>query len=281
MTRRTLRELMARYRLEPTLREAFVEGSHDASILQWVLSDSARNLAITPVEVVDVPYELLAQYGLSDGNRGRVLALGLELDKHGQAGLARCVADRDFLFLLEVESPRAETIIYTDYACIDVYVLESSSLNKFLQLGLGVQESGDHLLAAISDALIKLSCVRAALHELGDGSAVINNVGRCFRGEGDRVVLDVDDLIGRSVRSRASVPAVRNRAGELEGLVYDSRDAIRAGDLAEILFWRYRSALRRRGIRSSPGVRALLAPCLDATVRDQPLFVALRDFAHS
>lgn len=283
MTRRTIKELIARYRLEPSIREVFVEGTSDASLLRWVLADDGRRISITPIDMVDVPYDLLTRYDLSDGNRGRTLALGLELDAstHSNASSVRCIADRDFFYFLGIESPHATTIIYTDYSCIDVYAFSTASLDKFLHLGLGVQESGHDLGAAVSDALMQLSCIRAALHELGDGSAVIKNLGRCLRAHGDRVVLNIDDLLARSVRSEAALPGVRARVGELVDRISDERQAIHAGDLADILFWRYRALLQRRAIRSSKGVRALLAACLEPSVRDEPLFVALREFAQA
>ena len=55
MTRRTIPELVAKYRLNPGVREVYVEGEFDRRVIRWYLnSKQLRDVAVIRVEVVDV-----------------------------------------------------------------------------------------------------------------------------------------------------------------------------------------------------------------------------------
>jgi hypothetical protein len=113
--RRTLDELVARYVLEPDLRDIYVEGKTDKLFLEWFLRNrgiediavyeietvdisadklfepqlkdnkwflinrSIEDIAVYEIETVDISAERLFELQLKDNNRSRVITLALYL----------------------------------------------------------------------------------------------------------------------------------------------------------------------------------------------------------
>jgi hypothetical protein len=76
--RRTIEEIIVRYELEPSLRDIYVEGLEDKSLIEWFLSQHGQtNCAIYDVDTIEIPAELLFAENLVDGNRSRVIFLAL------------------------------------------------------------------------------------------------------------------------------------------------------------------------------------------------------------
>ena len=97
--RRTVSELLARYELEPTIRDVFVEGDGDSAIINWFTEEvGCKNVFVYDIGTVDVSEEFLTRLGLTNNNRSRVIALSKGLSSHSRAlsGRVVCIVDRDF-----------------------------------------------------------------------------------------------------------------------------------------------------------------------------------------
>ena len=107
MERRTIPELIARYKLHPTLRDVYVEGPFDKHLLQWFLQESGYDdVTIYVIDTVDVAAPSDGAYG-EDGTRGRVLSLIRVLERELQQDLwcALGIVDSDFDFALGIKRP--------------------------------------------------------------------------------------------------------------------------------------------------------------------------------
>ena len=72
--RRTIEELAARYELEPTLRDVYVEGAFDATVIGWVLREArCHNAAVYGIDTVNIPVAISSRYGLAEGSKGRIV----------------------------------------------------------------------------------------------------------------------------------------------------------------------------------------------------------------
>jgi len=99
--RRKLDELVARYVLEPSLHDVYVEGLTDKCIIQWFLEESnldTENVAVYEIDTIDIPTDRLFELGLNDNNRSRVIFLAFELQSRFEGSLPTviCIADKDF-----------------------------------------------------------------------------------------------------------------------------------------------------------------------------------------
>ena len=134
--RRRFEELVARYELEPSLRDIYVEGLTDKSLLEWFLEKCGiDNYAIYEIDTVEITAHELYNLGLNDNARSRVIALALKLNNYFKECLPSviCVADRDFDYLLGVSEFDCDLLLFTDYTSIEMYLFNPSIIQKFLQ----------------------------------------------------------------------------------------------------------------------------------------------------
>ena len=135
--RRTLDELVARYELEPDLRDIYVEGKTDKLFLEWFLRNRGiQNIVVYEIETVDISAEKLFELQLKDNNRSRVITLALYLqDKFPETTPhVICIADKDFDWLFDI-TYQCDLLFFTDYSCLEMYLFNELQLDniKFLE----------------------------------------------------------------------------------------------------------------------------------------------------
>lgn len=152
--RRPVADLVARYTLEPTVLDFFVEGPGDRMIVDWYLRQiGAKQASVYEIDVVEVP--LATQQG---GNKQRVVTLAQLLT--AQAGEGRfsvgCIADRD---LDEVVGGLVEDrhLVFTEGSSLDDFLLEPYVLDKFQML---------YLQRKVAEPTVLIDLVRPVLTEL-------------------------------------------------------------------------------------------------------------------
>lgn len=71
MIRRTIPELVAKYKLNSSVRDVFVEGQSDRKLLRWFMAAKGYDAAaVLEIDLIDVPPDMLAKYGLAETNPG-------------------------------------------------------------------------------------------------------------------------------------------------------------------------------------------------------------------
>jgi len=137
--RKRIDELVARYSLEPKLKDVYVEGEIDKYILEWFLTTINRqDINIYTIDTVEVSEDVLQLYGLGIGsNRSRVIALSAKLaiilppEIH-----ILCLADRDHEDYIPTNVNNS-FLVFTDYNSIELYLLKPSTIRKLFYLVLG------------------------------------------------------------------------------------------------------------------------------------------------
>ena len=91
--KKTLKELQDLYKLEPKLRDLYVEGSSDANFFRWYLKTRGVNgVGVYPVDVLDIPENIVRNYSLPLGSaKGRLIALSYELANTSASGHVMCI----------------------------------------------------------------------------------------------------------------------------------------------------------------------------------------------
>ena len=215
--RRTLDELVARYELEPDLRDIYVEGKTDKLFLEWFLRNrgiediavyeietvdisadklfepqlkdnkwflinrSIEDIAVYEIETVDISAERLFEIQLKDNNRSRVITLALYLqDKFPETTPhVICIADKDFDWLFDI-TYQCDLLFFTDYSCLEMYLFNETVLNKVLLLSLRISElTAINILNQLSKVLEDLFLIRAAKESLNINIAMLDNFGKC------------------------------------------------------------------------------------------------------
>jgi hypothetical protein len=176
--RRTLNEVKARLRLEPTIREIYVEGSFDRDIYRWALEHLAiSQVKVYPVSIVEIDSSIREKYNLTSGERQRVLALAYEMESGEDfKNQILCILDADYDYVLE--TPNTSTLIKrTTGTAAEMHFWDINVFIKFCRSVLGVEtpeENATRLMEKILPIVGAVFLLRAANESLKLGWSVIS-----------------------------------------------------------------------------------------------------------
>jgi hypothetical protein len=250
---REIDDLVALYKLEPSLRDVFVEGQSDASVVEWFLKTSGIPLAnVNEITFVNVPAQMVCGAGLEDNNRGRVIALANELERrlNGEGATITAIVDSDFAVLLGIDLNSC-FLMGTDYACMEMYFFNEQCLAKLLMLFVrGFPIAAAQVLADISAPLQELFLIRLANHTLGWNLKIIPYED-FFTLSGENTEFDRNLYIRRLLIANGQYPRLDGFLNEIEThrrrLTGDPRNQIHGHDFVAILA-RYIRLHRKRHI---------------------------------
>lgn len=131
LPRRTIDDIKTRYFVEPTLRDIYVEGYFDRLALNsWCEKNEEKNFVPYEIDSVDIPFDILKKYGLTEGNKQRVIALAKELDEL-QCDSYRCLVDKDFDHWLDTIE-QIPKLIWTDFSSLEMYFFSEQLIKRIL-----------------------------------------------------------------------------------------------------------------------------------------------------
>ena len=250
LARRSIDELIVRYELEPTLDDVFVEGAFDKEVLSAAfLNSGLPERAIYDIETVEVPMSLLASYGLSDGNKQRVIALSRELSKL-QGELAQlCLVDKDLDHWFG-ELEKNKVIKWTTHASIDLHFFSEGHLRDILLIACKATiQDFPEFLSSLRSVLLELYALRLADREL-NWNLKWHDPSTCLTKNGSKILFNLGVYTGRllqaNAKSRRTHEFEQSLAIWKSQLVNDCRQCIRGHDFVDVLVWASRSF---KGIR--------------------------------
>ena len=283
--RRTLEELVARYQLEPQLRDVYVEGTSDKYFVEWFLQEKAeRNVAVYEISTVQIAEEKVQCRGLENNNRGRVVAFAHDLEAAlGQESLqVTCVADRDFDLILSQEH-ECNLLLFTDYACIEMYLFEENCMGRFLLTicRCPFPLSAREILTELSNVLQQLFLIRLANQLLSLGLSWMT-FERCCRLTAGRVAFDVDEYITRYLNKSSMLAKKKAFVQTIDSwkpkLTSDPRYQMNGHDFVELLAWYIRRHAVDRSICRQEVVERCLFGCIGVQqLIHEPLLKCLLD----
>lgn len=250
--RQQLDELVSRYKLlRPKLRDIYVEGSSDKNLLEWFLREKGqRDFSIYEIDTVDIPAEKLQELGVSNNNKGRIIALALELERRlSPLHLdLTCIADRDFDVLFGKEYD-CELLLFTDYSSMEMYLWDESILNKFLTLGLGTSSvSAEGVLSTLAPVLEEVFLIRAANEDLELKMEWLDFTKSCSSSKSE-IVLKDDEFIDKYLNKnsqRANKQRFLEKIQQLRSVeIRETRSKIRGHDFIDLLCWYIKQELAK------------------------------------
>ena len=277
--RRKLDELVARYELEPSLHDVYVEGLTDKCIIQWFLDKSnldTKNCAVYEIDTVDIPTDQLFALGLNDSNRSRVIFLAFELQRLSKTSLPHvvCIADRDFDDLIGSSSIESELLLFTDYTSIDIYLFDSNIIEKFLRLALRKDDlEAVNILTNIYPILEEMFLLRAANQSLSYGMEWLlpSALKSCFKKirKGAPLEFDSKDFVDKYLhknKRNSDKIAFLDKVNELRNKnISEIRNKIRGHDFIQLFCWYIEPYLPKdkKGFSDPEIVFSTLLCCLD------------------
>jgi len=280
--RHSVRELIARYRLEPTLRDLYVEGTTDVTLFNWFFAQlKIEGVKVYPINVVRIENPFPVENG-GGGEKGDAIGLALALASAiPQARNVRCIVDKD-IFGISVAPPVCSVLLVTDHSSLESYAFAQPSLSKLFQLYFQLALSKRLLDSALA-TLNAVFILRAAKFELSLAAHWIENFTRSTTVNQDEVVFDENDFIDKLVGSSAgrySREQMCAKRDEIRARGLAALDGIHKRDALQLLGWYGREmGLGNNLTHEIPLARALFLSLELATITGFPLFVSLAGWA--
>lgn len=256
----TIEELLARYDLEPELRDVFVEGAFDREVLSHHLESSASGHAFYEIDTVDVPANVLAFHGLSSGNKQRVIALSNELAKVPAAARVFCLVDRDLDHWFGNVDCSAR-LRWSSFCSIECHFLSAQTIRDVVVTTSRAKIVNlDAFTSSLFSVLRQLYALRLADRELG-----LNLKWTALRKYLSTTSSEITfDLPGYTQAVLNSSSAIKKK-GEFtaasvrwhQKLTCDIRLACRGHDYIELLAWAVSEFSGQRGFATSGAIERL------------------------
>lgn len=281
MDRQTIDELTAEYELEPSIRDVYVEGPTDRSVMEWFFSEVGRQrVEVREVESIEMSADLLQGLGCENSNRGRVIALAEALRGAlgGGSRSATCVADADFDRALR-RNHSCELLLFTDYSCLEMYFFEARVLSKLTNLAIpGFPRRAEQILSDLTPPLLDLFSIRLANFALQWNMHSVEFTGH-LRMDRRGLRLDIGMYIhtylaanGRLAERAAFAQAVGEGRARMDG---DPKHYINGHDFVRLLTWYVRRQKGFGRVHPQAVERSLYACAESASLSTYALFRSL------
>ena len=281
---RKVSELVARYKLEPSLRDVFVEGRVDAQFVGRILRNlGLRNVIPYEVKTVEVPPGEVISRGYEDGKRGRVLYLASEFEQTlaPESAAVTCVADRDYDYLLG-RTHTSPFLLLVDYSCSEMYAFDEATIEEVIKAAQpGLQKPAKTVMAALSSVLETLFVLRTTNIKLGLGLAWLESFTDDCTITGDAVELELESFLTRYLNTKGMLARRQQFRAAYDllraGLQRDPRLSINGHDFVTLLAWYLRKHCKKANPLIDPKVlQQLLFAYVDPIrVSGEPFFRAL------
>ncbi|WP_248739522.1 DUF4435 domain-containing protein [Pseudomonas sp. MWU12-2029] len=262
LPRRSVEDIVTRYELEPEIRDVYVEGVFDREILTQCLRKRGDKVKVVyEIDSVDVSGELLDKYGLTSGNKQRVIAFAKELSGRGVENSYHCLVDRDLdHWFNPLES--ISGLMWTKYNSIELYFLTEDILHSIL-VATAKSKISDWsvFFSSFIDVLAELYAMRLADRELDLNLSWVD-LDKDLGCAGSKLSLDSLGLVDRLINKNsvfdkkvAFVEATALWVGKLEG---DPRLHIRGHDFVKMVAWVIKSLKGLKIFSSDEAVERML-----------------------
>lgn len=234
----SIEELLVRYDLEPQLADVFVEGSFDKEVLSQIFSQPSQETAFYEIDTVNVPRELLVHYGLTSGNKQRVIALSRELESLDEHARVRCLVDRDLDHWFDelVDSVRLR---WTQFCELESHFISAEIVTELvIKTANAKVTDADALIESLYETLKSLYALRLADREHALSLKWVA-LKKYLTREGDALKFDTERYMIATLGANSALAkkgafehAVKNWKGRLN---CDVRLASRGHDYSELL----------------------------------------------
>lgn len=207
LPRRHIDELITRWRLTG-IRQVIVEGPSDERFIRLLQREShcdqyLTGLDICAIELIEVPVDMLTKHGiLSTGAKQCVVAFSREIESKDMQSGFRGIVDQDLDRFLSMNF-ESNTLIYTDYGCMDAYTWTPETLRRLtIQFKCESSVNSKHklseLFSNINNACKDIAAVRLVSARNSELKLNFHNSDKCLTFSDGRVILNLPKYVEQS-----------------------------------------------------------------------------------
>ena len=262
--RRTIEELAARYELEPSLDDVYVEGSFDKEVFAAsFLGTSLPTRTIYEIDSVEILPTVLAKHGLTNGSKQRVIALARELATLPVRNSCSYIVDRDLdHWFGSLESTPG--LRWTRYCSIELHFFCPEAVHALLALTCKARIPNiNAFLESLEVSLVNLYALRLADRELNWSMRWLP-LEPCLTKTAVGVSVDIRTYVDRllqtngKAKQKADFNALAAAWRAKLGDECECRLQIRGHDFVDLLVWSVRTFRGVRDLASQVAVQRLL-----------------------
>lgn len=286
--RRDLDELYAKYDFHPDILDIYVEGDFDFDFLNLFLEYiDATEASVISINDIEVGSETVKMFGLGSGsNKNRVLALAGKLDERYKNRKTNifCLSDVDLDLILKKQK-QFHHVQYTDYVCVEMYMLNKETLKRFLKFVCHLDEVAQAEFFTIAEKILPIQfALRAVsdnlkLHkEILDFSSGLKNKKAILSFDREKYILGYISFHALQSKKAQIFSDFDRFLGELSE---DLRHSAHGHDFIHLLFefvWS-KGGLKLQGKEESEmrfGGRLVAMAHSHKTLVSEPLFVKIK-----
>lgn len=243
-TKRSLQELIVRYRLESDIFDIYVEGKEDSYFYKCFLKClGIKNFVVYEISTVRFNEGDLFKYRLSNSKKLKVVFLAKELEENLPRSSHKiiCVVDADFDHFLNIKYAY-DYLLSTDFTSIEMYLYDEMAVDKFFDIVIRKTNSVNSkiFLENLSVPLRQLFLVRVANELLQTGKTWPKLKNDMFEFSDGAVFLKMSDFLDRYLQNNALLKERFNKIIEekRDSVLKDPRMGIHGKDFLDLL-WIY------------------------------------------
>ncbi len=250
--RKKLEELIARYRLEPVIRDVFVEGRSDTNLIsRFLRSRHLHNVVVYEISSVEIPPQALANVAQPDSARGRIIFLAFHFQENlpSESRTATCVADREYDVLLK-NNFNCPFLLFLDHSSLEMYAFDPEVLDSLLSaVAPSLGKKGEAVLAELESMLQRLFVIRTTNILLDLRLEWLPSFSDSCILTGTSVQFDENDFIhrylGKNARLKEKARFIEELGVVTSRMSGDRRLFIRGHDFVTALSWYLRNSVSK------------------------------------
>jgi hypothetical protein len=230
-------ELITKYQLHPEIMDIFVEGEFDRDFLtqHFESIDKSVDVTILPIDCVNISGQS------TNSNKEAVISLATLIDKE----LNNSTLNSVFIVDADCErvngAPRSSRHLhYTDFTCMEMYFLNSSTLRKFFRLTCNLDPNEEIIFSNVAEKILPCLFTARAVNESETLGISIPNFNAGLKTKGDfnsfdaqKYLISFLSLIGNSQKKTDATKSFQSITQKLPN---DLRHKSHGHDFISLLF---------------------------------------------
>jgi hypothetical protein len=284
LPRRTVQELVFLHKVEPKIKDVFVEGESDRAMVIWFSSNTkCHGTEVKTISAVEIDDGEILSDGRKANNRERTIQLAIHIEKTlSLRGKILCIVDKDYDDQLGCKV-EARDVLYTDFTCLEMYAWDESVLDKYLWIYCNKGGAkGRDLMSALKGALTSIFALRLAAEALKFTPGWFDRAV-CVELKGNGIEIDRREYARRLLNKISGTPQLEGFLQEAERFEAtfnkDERYQIHGHDFLMLLSY----YLRKIGVENQYANKEVIARSLPLChewmrLRDHHLFAQISEF---
>lgn len=283
--KRLLSELFTLYEYEPDLRDIYVEGASDRILINGFIGYNIDNISIIEINDIDFSELYETNPSIKSNCKKKIIELSKQLENNFSNCLKNvmCIVDRDYDDFFNLIRNNFY-LYYTDFASIEIYFFNNSSIRIFFQeILFGFPYTSDYTISQLKPVLNELYNIKLALlSEFGLDFEInkfdFKNLINIDKSNG-KISFDAKDYIYRFLNANKLMKnkcSVENKYNELAGNTISNMDLRIRGHDFTYLFYLYFNKIKNPTKINFETFERILFRCIDInTIKNTELFRAI------